>query len=150
MQKRFMAITLLMVFLLVSCATTLEKPGLPPFKIGDLILSKTIQKTDTSATPINIANGFTSTDTMVVASVKLEGLTGVHELRWEWHDPKGEHFLSSGDHAIRISEGKYRRTITAWHKLPIKGNRVMNLPGTWQVKLFFDGNPVAEKNFTIE
>jgi hypothetical protein len=150
MQKRFVAITLLTVLLLVSCATTPEKPDFPPFKIGDLILSKTIQKTDTSATPINIANSFISTDTMVVASIKLEGLTGFHELRWEWYDPKGEHFLSSGNYAIRTSEGKYKRTTTAWHKLSIKGARAMNLPGTWHVKLFFDGNSVTEKNFTIE
>ena len=87
---------------------------------------------------------------MVVASVKLEGLTGIHELRWEWYDPKGEHFLSSGNYAIHTSEGKYRRTTTAWHKLPIKGGRAMNLPGTWQVKLFFDGNLVTNIDFTIE
>lgn len=150
MQKRCVAITLLMVLSLASCATTPDKPELPPFKIGDLILSRTIEKTDTSATAINIANSFNSSDMRVVASVKLEGLTGTHELRWEWYDPKGEHYLSSGNYPIRTSEGKYRRATTAWHKLPIKGDRAMNLPGSWQVKLFFDGNPVAEKDFTIE
>lgn len=150
MEKRLLALTLLLIFFIASCATTPQKPESPAFKIGGMILSKSIEKTDASATAIEISTNFTISDPRIVASVKLEGLTGTHELRWEWYDPKGEHFLSSENYAIRTSEGKYRRTTTAWHKLPVKGDRAENFPGAWQVKLFFDGNPVAVKNFMIE
>jgi hypothetical protein len=150
MEKRLFAFIFLLMFTLWSCASTQEKPDAPVFKLGDLTLSKSIEKTDTSATAINITSNFVLSDLQVVASVKLEGLTGSHELRWEWFDPKGELFLSSGDYAIRTVEGKYRKVTTAWHKLLIKGERPANHPGTWQVKLFYDGRLTAERDFTLE
>ena len=116
----------------------------------DLTLSKEIEVDAFSAVPKNPTTTFSAKDREVFAFLKLENLWGVHTLRWEWLEPDGNLYYSTEDYPIKSAEGKYLREITAWHKLSIRGEEAGNLAGDWTVKIFFDKEVLASKNFRIE
>ena len=115
-----------------------------------MTLSKEIEVKTFNAAPKNPTTIFSPKDNEVVAFLKLENLWGVHTLRWDWFEPDGNLYYSTGDYPIKSPEGKYLREVTTWHKLSIRGEEAGNLMGDWTVKVLFDKEVLASRNFKIE
>jgi hypothetical protein len=150
-MKRSSALFILFVlsFLLFSCASTVEVKKVPPSSFVEATLSKGIIK-GLIASPLEPTSAFSTEDSEVIAHVKFENLSGKHTLRWEWVDPNGKLYYSTGHHPLRVSEGKYQKEVTAWNKMFVRGEKAANLPGDWQVKIYLDDGLLASKNFRIE
>jgi hypothetical protein len=149
-KRRVLPAFLVLSLCLLSCSTTREIRRPPALRFVDLILSKEIEVEAFTAVPKNPTNVFSPKDPEVVAFLKLENFWGVHTVRWEWFEPDGNLYYSTGDYPMKSGEGKYLREISAWHKLSIRGEEAGNLPGDWTVKIFFDKEVLASKNFRIE
>ncbi|HUU41622.1 MAG TPA: caspase family protein, partial [Desulfatiglandales bacterium] len=150
MQKVKIVISLFIVTFLVFACTTkgVKKPSFD-YCGREVTLSKDIIQ-GTLGKPVQLTNTFSSEDSEVIACLTCRNLTGEHGLRWEWYDPDGDLYLTTGNYPLSTASGKYRREVTAWHKLSIKGEKAANLTGDWLVKVFFDGVPLASKSFKIE
>ena len=75
---------------------------------------------------------------------------GSHTIRWDWHGTDGKVYYTSGDYQVHVSKDKFHKQFTAWHSLPIKGEKASNNPGQWQVKVYFDGELHTTKGLNIE
>lgn len=141
------------VFLIVSCSmgksVIKTAKNKTPVKIADPILAKRIDDKGTKGIPRKITDDFSVLDTEVVSSIRLMDLTGTHMMRWDWYQPDGSLYYSTGDTLLDIAPGKYREETTVWHKIPIYGDKASELPGKWTVKLFFDDNVVTSDVFYI-
>lgn len=151
-MKKKKALGALLVFslFLLSCSSTREIRKPPSLKFVDLTLSKEVAVEPFNAVPKNLTAIFCPQDPEVVAFLKLENLWGVHTLRWDWFEPGGNLYYSTGDFPIKSSDGKYLREVTTWHKLAIRGEEAGNLMGDWTVKILFDKEVLASRNFRIE
>lgn len=150
---RILFIFTIPALLLFACSSAMEvkrEKRLPFFRFADATLSKGIDVKGTTATPLNPATVFSQEDPEVVAYLSLENLSGEHRLRWEWYDPNGNLYLSSGDYTIKASEGKYTRKIAAWHRLSVSGEKAANYPGDWKVNIYLDERPLKSIGFKIE
>ncbi len=143
------ALLVLCIFFL-SCSSTgkIRKP--PDLRPGGMILSKDIEAGTYKAVPKNPGTVFSRNDPAVFAFLKIENFWGVHTLRWDWFEPNGNLYYSTGEYPIESAEGKYLREVTLWHKLSIRGEEAGNLTGEWSVKIFLDKKILAWKNFRIE
>jgi hypothetical protein len=112
-----------LIFLLSSCASTVEVKKAPPSRFVEATISKGISKNDVVANPVDVTTTFSTEDPEAIARVKFENLSGKHTLRWEWVDPNGKLYYSTGDHPLRVSEGKYQRGATAWNKMFVRGEK---------------------------
>lgn len=147
-------ITLLIVILmspmLFACAAPKKDIALlPSFKLVESTLTKRLFVKSTTAVPIEPALSFSVNDMEAISYVKLKDLTGEHRLRWDWIEPKGDIYQTSGDYAVSASKGKYREEVVAWHGLSIRGDRASHLPGEWQIKIYLDDALMIQKGFTI-
>jgi hypothetical protein len=151
MKKRgVLSVFLLISLFLLSCSSTREIRRPPTLRFVDMTLSKEIEVETFNAVPKNPTTIFSPKDREVIASLKLENLWGVHTLRWDWFEPDGNLYYSTGDYPIKSAEGKYLREVTTWHKLSIRREKAGTLIGEWTVKVFFDKEILASKNFRIE
>lgn len=143
-------LSILSSFLLFACSTTVEvKKPLPFDCVKNITLSKGIEK-GAIGMPVEPTTTFSTEDKEVIAYLKCSNLTGEHKLRWEWYDPNGKLYLSTGNYPLYTSSGKYVKEATAWHRLSISGEKAVNYSGDWQVKVYLDGDTIASKGFTIE
>ena len=152
MDKAKAIITCLaLLFFVFSCSSTREVQKLPEFNLKEPILSKGIERNSTNGIPIpgNIAKVFSTQDPEVIASLKLENLSKQQNIRWDWLTPDGALYHSTGNHPIKVSEGKYFSETMALHRLPIQGERAENYPGMWKVKIYLDNALIASKAFEI-
>jgi len=140
---------LFLSFFLCSCGSTKEIKT-PPFTYGDPVLSKGIEQRSTEGIPLIPATTFFTTDQEVIASLKLANVSGSHRIRWDWHDPQGTLFCSTGDYPLSVSEGSYREQVTAWHSLSVKDTEAAQRPGTWKLHLYLDNALIASKDFTLQ
>lgn len=147
-------ITTILSFLLFSCYITKEVKKLPSFDNceGKVILAKGVQRDPIKniGTPVETTNTFSTEDNEVAAYLECKNLSGEHKLKWEWYDSNGNLYLSTGDYLLTTAKEKYRKEVKAWHKLSIRGEKVANYPGDWQVKVYFDGELIASRGFKIE
>ncbi|MBI5199289.1 MAG: caspase family protein [Nitrospirae bacterium] len=145
---------LLLVLLLTSCSyTKVVKKELPfDYCNREIILTRDIIKGKTAAAPpaADTTTIFLSDSDDAIAYLKCQNLSGEHKIRWEWYDPKGKLYLSTGDQPLSASEGKYLKEINTWHRLSIPGEKAAGYTGDWQVKVYFDNNLLASKGFKIE
>jgi len=150
-MKRFSVLSAfsVLIFLLSSCASTVEVKKAPPSRFVEATISKGINK-DIIATPVDATSTFSTEDPEVVSHVKFENLSGRHSLKWEWYDPNGNLYYSTANHPLRVSEGKYQPVATAWHKIFIRGEKAADFQGDWQVKMYLDDEHLTSKNFKIE
>ena len=148
-KRRILSLFLVLSLFLLSCSSTREIIKPPDLKFVYMTLSKEIEVETFNAIPKNPTTFFSPKDREVVAFLKLENLWGVHTLRWDWLEPDGNLYYSTGDYPIRSAEGKYLREVAVWHKLSIRGEAAENLMGDWTVKVFFDKEVLASKNFRI-
>jgi hypothetical protein len=147
---KILCIFLVSSFLVFSCASTKKTYKKPPVKIHDLTLSKGVEKQATTALPKEPATSFSTEDPEVVALMHFENLSGKPKIRWDWHDPNGDLYLSSGNYPLKISEGKYLKEAAAWHSLVLKGDDAANLPGKWEVKVYINDELSDLKPFTLK
>jgi hypothetical protein len=149
-KRRALSAFLVFSLFLLSCSSTREIRRPPALRFVDMTLSKEIEAKTFHAVPKNPTTIFSPKDPEVVAFLKLENLWGVHTLRWDWFEPDGNLYYSTGDYPLKSSEGKYLREVTMWHKLSIRGEEAGNRMGDWTVKILFDKEVLASRNFRIE
>jgi hypothetical protein len=149
-KRRALSVFLALSLFLLSCSSTraIRKP--PALRFVGMTLSKEIEVETFNAIPKDPTTIFSPKDREVVAFLKLENLWGVHTVRWDWFEPNGNLYYSTGDYPIKSAEGKYSKEVTTWHKLSIRGDEAENLRGEWTVKVFFDKEVLASRNFKIE
>lgn len=143
-------VLLILPLLVFACSSTKQVQRKPPFNFGGITLSKEIEIKETESIPKEPATTFTTQDREVIAHIKCENLSGDHTLRWDWYDPGGSLYYSTGDFAFGASQGKYLRETTGWHRLSIQGDRAGDHPGTWQVKVFLDDEPMDSAQFILK
>ncbi len=134
---------------LLSCASTQEIRRPPTFRLVDVSLSKAVEDRASIPVPQNPTNVFSPGDPEVIAFLKLKNLSGVHTLKWDWFDPQGNLYYSTGDFTIKSAEGKYVREVTTWHKLSIRGEKAGKLTGNWTLNVYLDKEMVAVRTFRI-
>jgi len=139
----------LLPFLLCACSTTKYVEKVPPSRFVDITLSKGIDRQDTRGVPVEPTTEFSTLDEEVVAHVELENISGRHQLRWDWYDPKGTIYYSTGNYPLDTSKGKYLPTVTAWHRLAIQGDEAVNYPGQWEVKVYLDDSLLESRSFSL-
>ncbi|MBI3813075.1 MAG: caspase family protein [Nitrospinae bacterium] len=144
-----LASCILLLASLFSCSSTNEIRKPPSLKVAELTLTKGIDK-GLIANPINPTAAFITQDTETVAHPKIENMHGSHTIRWDWHGTDGKVNYTSGDYQVHVSKDKFHKQFTAWHSLPIKGEKASNNAGEWQVKVYFDGELHTTKGFNIE
>ena len=142
-------LSLLSIFLF-ACATTKTVEEPPPFKVVGTTLAKEVEPAGDTAVPVQPTDEFSTLDSKVVAYVKLSNLSGKHTMRWDWYDPSGEIYYSTGDFPIQASSGKFSREADVWHKLSIQGDEAADQPGDWQVRVYLDDKFVEAKHFVLK
>ena len=70
-----------------------------------------------------------------------------HKVRWEWYGPDKKLYYTTGNTRIKPSSGKYTKQLTAWHNLSIQGDKAQEMPGEWQLKVYFDNEMLDAKKF---
>ena len=144
-----MFVAAILSLLLFSCASTQKIKKPPAFRLVDVSLSKGVDDHDPIASPENPATIFSPRDAEVVAFLTLKNVWGVHTLKWDWFDPSGNLYYSTGDYTIESAEGKYLKEVATWHKLSIRGEQAGELLGDWTLNVYLDKDLVAVKKFTI-
>jgi hypothetical protein len=79
----------------------------------------------------------------------LENVVGSHKVRWEWYDPTGKLYYATGNTRVKASKGNYLKKCTAWHKLTIFGDKAQDMPGEWELKVYYDNDMMEAKKFSI-
>jgi hypothetical protein len=133
----------------LSCASTQTVKRPPAFRLADVTLSKAVGDESPIPSPKNPATIFSRQDSEIVAFVKLINLWGVHILKWDWFDPKGKLYYSTGDYKIKCGEGKYLKEVSTWHELSIRGEPQERVIGHWTLNVYLDKEIVAVRTFTI-
>ncbi len=149
-KRNSLFIILILCLILVSCASTQEVRRPPVFRVADITLSKAVEVRNTTAAPANPATVFSPKDPEAFAFLNLKNLWGVHTLKWDWIDPEGRVYYSTGNYAVQSGEGKYLKEVTAWHKLTIRGDKAAKLLGQWTVNVYVDKDLVAVRKFRID
>jgi hypothetical protein len=151
MTTRTNALIALMLSVMVcACATTKETPPIPSQpSFGEPVLSKGIERRATHGIPLTPTDTFSTEDPEVIASLNLSHLSGTHTLRWEWYEPTGTLYCSTGNYPLTVSEGHYIERGTSWHKISLQGEKAQELPGNWKLRLYLDNTPIASKAFTL-
>ncbi len=147
--KRVLVICISVIFFTIACSSAKHVEKKPPSRFSGITLSKDIEQKDSLGVPIEPTTSFTSLDKEVVAHLKFENLAGKHLLRWDWIDPDGNLYYSTGDYPVKTSQGKYLIQATAWHRLSIMGDLAAQQDGQWAVKAFVDNELIDSKNFVI-
>ena len=146
------SIIFILPFFIFACSSTKEIKKPPLFSHEEPVLSKGIKANydGTKGSPENPTTRFSTDDPDVIASLKLKNLSGKHTIRWDWYDPNGNLYYSTGDSPIETSRGKYLREATAWHRLSIKGEKAAHYPGDWKVNIYLDKEFISSKSFKIK
>jgi len=149
-RTKEVAILTILALSIFACSSTREAKGPPQFGFEEPILSKGIDFRGAKGIPLNPTTTFSREDHEVIASLKLKNLLGKHTLRWDWYDPNGNLYYSTGKYPVEISPGKYLRESTAWHRLSIEGERATEYLGDWKVNIYLDNGLIASKMFRIK
>ncbi len=136
-------------FLLCACSSTKYVEKTPPSRLVGITLAKSIDRQDTRGIPVDVTTDFSTLDDEVIAHVELENISGRHQLRWDWHDPKGNVYYSTGNYPVEASRGKYLPELTAWHSLAVQGDKAVNYPGQWEVKVYLDDSLMESRSFSL-
>lgn len=155
LKPRFFSIrrtlALLLCGMVWACghADTIKKSAIPPVKIIDVTLAKGVREAGGTSLPVEPVGSYTTTDEAVFAHITLAHLTGSHSLRWEWFDPSGNLYESSGDTPLAIRKGAYVKAGTACHALKLDQSRAADFPGEWRMRLYLDDSLAAVEKFTL-
>ncbi len=147
---RTRCIYLLLPLAAFACSTTKYNKAQPPYEFGGMSLSKSIDRTGDVAVAREFTTSFSSDDSEVISLLTFKNISGSHYLRWEWYSPKGELYFATDNYPVGSSEGKYRKVLTAWHRLSISGDRAAGYPGEWKVKAYMDDEPINTASFFLK
>ncbi len=142
-------ISILVFSLIPSCSRYSRIGKSQDFNFVDGIICRRVDKSGEVAVPIEPTTAFSTDDEQVVAFIRLENVYGRHRLRWEWYSPDGSLYYQTGDYPLEVSPGKYRKEVSLWHSISVKGEEASRKPGDWIVKVFLDDALVFFKQFTI-
>ncbi len=144
-------VSLMVVCQVLSCATS-RKPATkrrPGFVYG-VALAKAVLEEDGIGIPQYLTDTFTTKDKQAVAIVRMNNLIGQNKLRWDWHAPNGELYMSSNDFPLAaVSADKYLPSMTAWHALTISGDMAESLIGQWNVYIYLNDELIERKILTL-
>jgi len=140
-----LALTLMMI----SCGGSKTIQKTPKFRYAGTTLSKSVSTSGNLGIPSSATNRFSAKDKAVYAHLKLENLSGNHKVRWEWYGPDKKLYYTTGNTRVKASTGKFTKQLTAWHNLSIQGDKAQEMPGEWQVKVYFDNDMLDAKKFSI-
>ena len=143
-------IVLILPFFLFACASTKHVEKLLPPKFAGITLTKRVDIKSDICIPVEPTTTFNTQDREVIAHLKFENLSGKHRLKWEWYDPSGNLYYSTGDFPFKTSSGKYVREVTAWHRLSIQGDKAAEYAGQWEVKIFIDDELLESRLFVLK
>ena len=141
---------LILPLLVFACSSTKYVEKKPPSKFAGVTLSKGIDSKGTIGVPLEPSTTFSTQDSEVIAHLKFENISGKHKLRWEWYDPNGDLYYSTGNFPFKTSRGKYLKEASTWHRLSIDGDKAANYPGDWELKVYFDGELLESKRFVMK
>ncbi len=141
---------LISVALIVSACSSSRSAVRPPaIKFAGTALAKSVEPEGDLGLPVQPGDSFSISDEKVVAHVRFENMAVDCRLRWDWYSPDGRLYTSSDEFAIDATEDKFRRTVTAWHALAVKGDKASSLPGKWSVKIFVNNDLVDTQTFML-
>ena len=143
-------IVLILPFLLFACASTRHLEKLSPPRFAGITLTKRVDIKGAIAIPLEPTTTFNTQDSEVIAHLKFENLSGKHRLKWDWYDPSGNLYYSTGNFSFKTSSGKYVREVTAWHRLSIQGDKAAEYAGQWEVKIFIDNEFLESGLFVLK
>lgn len=143
-------ILLILLLFTFACSSIKEVKKSPQLYYEDPVLSKRIDDRGTEGVPLHPTTTFSTQARKAIASLKLRNLSGRHTFRYDWYDPNGDLYYSTGNCPIQAARGEYLREATTWHSLPIYGERAANYPGDWKVRIYLDNKLIASKSFTIK
>ena len=139
-----------MAVAIFSCSHAPPAQLKPPFKFEGLTLAQGTYSKDGIALPDHPADVYNTRDKQVIAHLSFRNLSGSYRLRWDWYDPDGNLYYSTGDFPFKASQGKFAKQATTWHSLSVKGDKAETLPGKWQVKVFLNNEQIAAKGFELK
>jgi hypothetical protein len=141
---------LFLLSLICACSTMKQAGTKPLYDFSGITLSKGIDKKGSEAVPRELSTTFTTDDSEVIALLKFANISGTHTLRWEWIAPNNQPYYATGDYPVDTEEGKYRKEVTAWHRLTIRGDKAVKLPGDWEVRAFMDDKLLSTMRFVLK
>ena len=140
---------LVLALLITSCGSSKTIQKAPPFHFSGTTFSKEIDSSSNLGVPSGVTDQFSTKDKEIYAHLRMENLTGSHKVRWEWYDPSGNLYYATDNTPVRTSSGNYLKKCTAWHKLTIFGDKAQEMPGEWELKVFYDNDMMEAKKFSI-
>lgn len=149
---RNIAIVLLLpalILIVISCGGSKTIQKTPKFRYTGTTLSKSVSDSGYLGIPATAANRFSTKDKAVFAHLNFENLSGSHKVRWEWYGPDGKLYYATGNTRVQASKGNFTKQCTAWHNLSIQGDKAQEMPGEWQLKVYFDNDILEAKKFSI-
>jgi len=123
--------------------------GLPP--LLDHTMCKDVQP-DYPWDPIEPTYTFSRFDLKSVSWLKFGPVYKSHQVEWKWYDPKGKLYRTA---SYTIPDPKaqgedYWEWYKTWDWIRINGYEPMRKPGTWQVRIYIDGEFILTERFTIK
>ncbi|RLC04169.1 MAG: hypothetical protein DRH90_09350 [Deltaproteobacteria bacterium] len=138
-----------LILMVISCGGSKTIQKTPKFRYVGTTLSKSVSVSGNLGVPTTATNRFSTKDKAVFAHLNLENLSGSHKVRWEWYGPDGKLYYATGNTRVKASRGHYTKQCTAWHNLSIQGDKAQEMPGEWQLKVYFDNDMLEAKKFSI-
>jgi len=135
--------------IITSCGGSSKNIKAPPIEIGENALSREIQDYEDNIYPIDKTDAFYTHDKEIYSSIRLRNFSGKHTLRWDWIKPDGKVYYSTGNTPMKTSEGFYKHETSLFHKISILGDRAVDHPGRWTVKIYLDDNVIARNRFEL-
>jgi hypothetical protein len=140
---------LIVPLLVFACSSTKWAEKAPSFRVTDMTLAKGIDVTGPRDILLDPTDTFSILDAEIISHIAFENLSGKHKVKWEWYDPNGDLYYSTGNHPLEASEGKYIEEGSAWHTISVRGEKAMEYPGDWKVALSLDNHLLASRAFAI-
>jgi hypothetical protein len=137
-------------FVFVACASQQTAENAPPQKLEGIVLAKGIDHAGVLGIPLGETTDFTVEDGQVAAMLTFENFSGSHDIRWEWIDPDGQVYISTGNYPLEAGKGKYLPKVTVSHHISIKDEEAAEIPGQWSVDIFVDDEMIASKSFFVD
>ena len=140
---------LFLALTLAACGGSKTIMKTPKFRYAGMTFSKHVSLTGNLGVPATVTTRFSTKDEGVYAHLKLENLSGSHKLRWEWYGPDGKLYYATDNTPVKVSRGNYIKQCSAWHNLSIAGDKAQEMPGEWQLKVYFDNDMLETRTFSI-
>ena len=153
-KSKFISAAILVIFLaitvLTGCSTNdaAVKPS-TSFSMPNNAITNNVDPSRPEKAFTNPKSDISNTDEYVASITEFKGLTGSHEIRWEWFDPQGKLYYDTGNHPVSASAGKMAADGIAWHKISVKGDRAESLEGKWHVDVYVNDMLYKSNSFYI-